>query len=181
MALKPARPSRPERRLRGFEAAAGLVSAQIRTAGETRGFVVTRLLTHWAEIAGPEIATRCRPVKVSYGKGGMGATLTLLTTGAAGPMLQMQLPALRDKVNACYGYNAVARICLTQTAATGFAEGQAQFTPAPTGKSRAPLPEAKAKAAELSRNVQDTTLREALERLALNVLSKRQETRGPRT
>ena len=38
---------------------------------------------------------------------------------------------LKERVNAVYGYAAITRIHLTQTAATGFAEGQAEFTPAP--------------------------------------------------
>jgi hypothetical protein len=42
-------------------------------------------------------------------------------------MLEMQKEILRARVNACYGYNAIARIRITQTAPTGFAEGQAAF------------------------------------------------------
>ncbi|MGB3278029.1 MAG: DUF721 domain-containing protein, partial [Pseudorhodobacter sp.] len=116
------------RRMRGFEAASGLLKERIRTAGEARGFAVTRLLTAWAEIVGADVAAITRPVKVGYGKGGLGATLTLLTTSANGPMVQMQLPAIKEKVNACYGYAAISRITITQTAPSGFAEGQAEFT-----------------------------------------------------
>lgn len=154
------------------------MDTQVRKAGESRGFAVSRLLTHWAEIAGPDIAAQCRPVKIGYGKGGLGGTLTLLTTGAAGPMLQMQLPALREKVNACYGYNAVSRIVLTQTAPTGFAEGQAQFGHASKAAPRPLPPEIKQHASATAAGVQDEGLRSALERLACNVLSKAQETKG---
>lgn len=170
--------ARPARRMRGFEGAAKLVSRQIREAGEARGFAVSRVLTHWPEIAGSEIAAQCRPVRISYGKGGMGATLTLLTTGAAAPMLQMQLPALREKVNACYGYNAIARINLTQTAPTGFAEGQAQFTAARPAKRPAPSPELRDRANKAAAPIRDTDLRAALERLAGNILSKAQHAKG---
>ena len=92
---------------------------------------MARLLTHWAEIAGEDLARITRPVKIGYARDGFGATLTLLTTSAQAPMVQMQLPQLRERVNACYGYNAISRIALTQTAPTGFAEGQAEFAPAP--------------------------------------------------
>ena len=54
-----------------------------------------------------------------------------LVQGAAGPMVEMQKEKLRERVNAIYGYNAMSRILLTQTAPIGFAEGQAQFGPAP--------------------------------------------------
>lgn len=172
MAKKPAPQMPPQRRKRGFEAASHLMASHIRQAGEARGFAVARLLTHWAEIAGADIAAQCRPVRIGYGKGGLGATLTLLTTGAAAPMLQMQLPRLREKVNACYGYNAIARIVLTQTAPTGFSEGQAEFTPAPKRTPKAPAPEIAQVAMITTSGVQDTDLRTALERLACNVLSK---------
>ncbi|MDZ4134297.1 MAG: DUF721 domain-containing protein, partial [Paracoccaceae bacterium] len=130
--MKPASrtPLPKSRRMRGFEPAAGLVKDRIRSAGEKRGFAVTRLLTAWAEIVGTDLATMTRPVKIGYGKGGMGATLTLLTASTQAPMVQMQLPAIREKVNACYGYAAISRISLTQTAPMGFAEGQASFAPA---------------------------------------------------
>ena len=68
------------------------------------------MLTAWAEIAGEDIAAITRPVKIGYGREGMGATLTLLVAPAHAPMVQMDLPRLKDRVNAAYGYNAIARI-----------------------------------------------------------------------
>lgn len=165
----------PRRARAGFRQAAALVSDRIRTAGESRGFAVTRLLTHWAEIAGPEIAAHARPVKIGYRRDGLGATLTLLTTGAAAPLVQMQVPQIRERVNACYGYNAIARIALTQTAPTGFAEGQADFTPAPRARAATPAPatpETRARATDIAAGVQDAGLRSALESLAQNVLAR---------
>ncbi len=156
----------------GFKRTASVLGERIRRAGESRGFAVSRLLTHWAEIAGAEIAQVARPVKVSYARGGFGATLTILTTGAQAPMLEMQKEQLRAKVNAVYGYNAISRVRITQTAPAGFAEGQAQFEPpAPVGKPT-PAPKVIARAAQLADPVLNDDLREALERLGRNVLSK---------
>jgi len=170
---KPAsEPPRPERRMRGFEPAAGLLKERIRSAGESRGFAVSRLLTHWAEVVGQEIAGQTRPVKIAYGRQGFGATLTLLTTGAAAPMLQMQLEKIREKVNACYGYNAISRVLLTQTAPTGFAEGQASFTHAPRSTAPAADPALKARAEDVAQGTGDPDLRAALQMLAENVLSR---------
>lgn len=162
----------PARRSRGFEAASKLVSDRIRTAGEARGFAVSRLLTHWAEIAGEDLARITRPVKIGYARDGFGATLTLLTTSAQAPMVQMQLPKLRERVNACYGYSAIARVLITQTAASGFAEGQAQFTAAPKAPPP-PDPVIQARAAEAAAGVQDEGLRSALESLTQNFLTRR--------
>ncbi|HEX9856798.1 MAG TPA: DUF721 domain-containing protein [Paracoccaceae bacterium] len=165
-------PSPPARRLRGFEAASGLVKDRIRTAGEKRGFAVTRLLTHWAEIVGEDLARITRPVKVGYAREGFGATLTLLTRATEAPMVQMQLPQIKERVNACYGYNAISRVSLTQTAPTGFADGQAQFAPAPKPAPKAPDPAIVAQANATASGVQDESLRAALEALAKNVLSR---------
>ena len=172
MTRKPTPAPSPTRRMRGFETAAGLVKDPIRAAGEARGFAVARLLTHWAEVAGADLAGKTRPVKIGYGREGMGATLTLLVKPAEAPMVQMGLPALKERVNAVYGYAAIARIHLTQTAATGFAEGQAEFAPA------AKLPATPdtaivARAAEAAGGVEDPTLRAALEVLAQNILTRR--------
>lgn len=171
---KPLPDPSPQRRQRGFEAAGGLVKAPVRAVGETRGFAVARLLTHWAEVAGEDLAAKTRPVKIGYGKGGMGATLTLLVKPAEAPMVQMALPHLKDRVNAVYGYAAVSHIHLTQTAATGFAEGQADFGHAPKVVAPpAPDPALTAKAQAVAEGVADPGLRAALEKLAQNILSRR--------
>lgn len=161
----------PHRHMRGFQPAVGYMKVSVRAATEKRGFAVARLLTHWAEIVGEDLSRTTRPVKVGYGRDGMGATLTLLTTSVHAPMVQMDLPRIKDRVNACYGYAAISRISITQTAATGFAEGQAEFAP----KAKvivAADPSILAKAADVADGVQDTTLRAALETLARNVLSR---------
>ncbi|MEM6276353.1 MAG: DUF721 domain-containing protein, partial [Pseudomonadota bacterium] len=145
-------------RKKGPKRVSSLLEGRIRRASEARGFAVTKLLTNWAEIVGEETARTSRPVNVSYGRGGLGATLTVLTTSAMAPMLQMNLPSIREKVNACYGYNAIARIRITQTAPTGFAEGQATFAPAPKATSK-PDPELSAKARAASDGVENETLR----------------------
>lgn len=162
------------RRMRGFERTSSLLQTRIREVGESRGFAVSRLLTHWEEIVGTETAGIARPVEVSYGRsGGIGATLVLLTTGANAPILEMQKEKLREKVNATYGYGAISRIRITQTAPVGFAEGQAVFGPAPKPQATEPDPEIVADARATAAGVDNPDLREALEALARNVLSRR--------
>lgn len=158
---------------RGFARASGLVQSRIRSASQSRGFAVSRVLTHWTEVAGAEIAAICRPVEVSYGRQGMGATLVVLTTGAQAPMLEMQKGAIMERVNAAYGYRAITRIRITQTAPTGFAEGQARFAPQATPTPQAPPAEIVAEAEGIASGVSDDRLRLALESLAAKVLAKR--------
>lgn len=157
----------------GFAQTSRLVSKQVRRASEAKGFAQAKVLTHWAEIAGADVAAIARPVDVSFGRGGLGATLTLLTTGAQAPMLEMQKERLRERVNAVYGYSAISRIRITQTAATGFAEGQVDFAPARKSPSRpAADPETKRHAQDAVAPIEDEGLRTALERLGTHILAK---------
>ena len=89
-------------------------------------------------------------------------------------MVEMQKDVLRQKVNAVYGYNAISRVRVTQTAATGFAEGQVSFETrdAPRAEPAPPRPEIVAQARDVAHGVGDQGLRSALEALAQNVLSK---------
>lgn len=160
------------RRSKGFQAAASLLASRVQKAAEGRGFAVTRMLTHWPEIAGEQLANITRPVKISHNRQSFGATLVLLTSGPSAPMVEMQLPQLRDRINACYGYNAIQKIVLTQTAASGFAEGQAQFMPAPR-KPAAPDPEAQENARHIAAQFDDPKLADAIARLSINISSRK--------
>ena len=162
---------RPKSTTRGFSRAATLMQTSIRHASEERGFAVTRLLTHWTEVVGEATAQIATPVNVSYGKGGMGATLTLLTTGAQAPMLEMQKEQIREKVNACYGYRAISRVRITQTAPTGFADGRVAFSSAPKAK-KTPSEAVQSTAKSLSDGIESDALRTALATLGANVIHK---------
>jgi hypothetical protein len=181
-----ARPARAAPRRFRFEPAGGLVAAQIRKAGEARGFAVSRLLTHWPEVAGPELARMCRPQRVSYAKRGFGATLVLEAPGAAAPLVSMRLDGLRERINAVYGYAAIARIQLVQVtglmALSGMAEAATPFDGPRTGAgirsdnlslpSAAGLARARAVVDTLTDGVADAGLKAALDQLAQNVLSR---------
>lgn len=174
-AYKSGTKSRAKRRSRGFMQTGGLLKTSIRRASETRGFAETRLLTQWAEVAGQAVAKIAQPVKISYAQKGMGASLTLLCAGANAPMLQMQLPQIIKRVNACYGYNAISRITLTQTAPSGFAEAQTKFdrTPAKT------LSSDEALAIESSvKGVESDGLRQALATLGTNITARHKAERS---
>lgn len=159
---------------KGFARTSSLLTQRIRKASESRGFAQSRLLTHWEEVVGTDIAKIARPVNVSYARQGFGASLTILTTGSNAPMVEMQKEQIRAKVNAVYGYNAISRVRITQTAPTGFAEGRAVFEREVTPKKPEASPEIKHAAAQSAGGVKSDDLRVALERLAQNVLTKSQ-------
>ena len=170
---KPGTPPQPRRSWK-FTQAGSLIAPHLRKASEKRGFAHVRLLTDWAEIVGPEVAALARPVKVGYARQGFGATLTVLVSGAAAPQVQMMVPAILDRVNACYGYAAISRVSLTQTAPgagpQGFAEAQAPFGGPPPKPALPPEREA-ALQSEL-REVGDESLRAALMSLGKNIESR---------
>ena len=155
----------------GFSRAVTLMQSRIRKASEGRGFSESRVLTHWSEIVGEETAQISNPVDIKFARGSMGATLTLLTTGASAPMLEMQKEQIREKVNRCYGYNAISRVRITQSAPTGFSEGKVAFQHAPKAP-QAPDYEAQGRAREAATGVESDELRQALERLGASVISK---------
>lgn len=161
------------RRSRGFAHAAALLAPDLRAAAERRGFALARMLTHWTEIVGEDTARLARPVKMTHARGSLGGTLVLLVPGAAAPMVQMQSERIRRAVNAAYGYAAVGRVRLTQTAPegyAGFAEAAPPLTGTPPG---APGPDAADAAARAAAaGTADPALRAALEDLGRAVIAR---------
>lgn len=172
MAARPTKTPQPHpRRKRGFERAVTLVGSELRTPAEKRGFAETKLLTHWAEIVGPDIAEMAVPVKVRFGRG-FGGTLVLLTTGAKAPVLEMSRDVIITRVNACYGYCAIKDVQVTQTAATGFAEGQVAFAANRPQARPAPDPARLEQATRGLDHITDPELRDALRKLAGNIVTQ---------
>ncbi|PRY92799.1 hypothetical protein BCF33_1653 [Hasllibacter halocynthiae] len=166
MARKPAPRPSAKPRARGFARASTLVEGQVKVAGDGRGFAVARLLTRWEEIVGPDLAALVRPVKVGHGKG-IGAELTVHAEGPRAALAQMATGRIRDRVNACYGYRAIARVRVTQIAPApdpGFAETRAPYMP--------PSQAALARGEGLAEGATDPDLRAALAALGSHVMSK---------
>ena len=159
------------RKTNGFKRTSALLERRIKDASQNRGFAQSRVLTHWSEIAGTDISKIAQPTSVSYSAQGMGATLTLLTRSGHGPELEMQKEKLRERINAAYGYNAITRIKISHTSASGFAEAQTLFDPRPASAAPGVDKKISEKAQKTASPVTDHDLRRALEQLGQNVLS----------
>ena len=163
----------------GFKRTSELLKRKITQASEGRGFSETRILTHWNSFVGNGLAEKTRPVKISFPSSGLGATLTILTTGPHALEVEMMKTQIRDKVNAAYGYNAVTRINITQTAEKGF-----EFTKlgiSSEGQDSDPnssIIRKKVKTSQQVESVQDKDLREALADLEEKVLTKSDESKS---
>ena len=163
----------PDKRSGRFKRTSELLKRRINEASEGRGFSETRLLTHWSTFVGIGLSEKTYPVKISFASGGLGATLTILTTGPHALELEMLKHQIKDKVNAAYGYNAVARIKITQTAETGFEFEK--FSKANKEQKLDPnsfTSRKKNKASAQVDSVIDNDLREALADLEEKVLTK---------
>ena len=158
-------------RKHGFKKASILLKRNIQVASESRGFSQSRVLTHWSEIVGEEISSVSIPTKVSYKSDGLGATLTILTSGSSGPVLEMQKQFIKDKINAVYGYNAIHKIKITQSSPITLLRKNEN--------SESIISENKKINVEISPSLEkavseidDKNLRQALEELAINVFTK---------
>jgi hypothetical protein len=164
---------KPARTARGFVRAGGLIEAQVRVCAGKRGFVQARLRALWAEIAGPEFAAICAPLRLARARGPAGGLLTVAVSGPHAPQLQMLLPLLRERINMALGPGTVGRIQLTQ-AVHGFAEPPRPYAAEP------PAPPAElGEMAERLSTIGDESLRTALETLARNVVSRSRKPQRP--
>ena len=194
---KPAKPriKKPFKR-KGFLQAGSLLEIGLRQSMAKRGFGESRVLTHWAEIVGADIARIAEPLKLNYPKDGFGADLVVLCVGANAPLVQMQIPDIIERVNSCYGYRAITRVKVTQTrgkhagvSVAHAAMSQSNFVapsgPAPSGFAEEAVPFQHRTKADILRvskkqdmhralsNVQNPALKTALESLGESVFSVR--------
>ena len=166
----------PDKRSGRFKRTSELLKRRINEASEGRGFSETRLLTHWSTFVGIGLAEKTYPVKISFASGGLGATLTILTTGPHALELEMLKHQIKDKVNAAYGYNAVARIKITQTAETGFEFAKVDGNTEEQDSNTNLTVWNNVKASEQVEGVENRELREALAELEEKVLTKSTKT-----
>ena len=157
-----------KRRKRGFKSASSLLQKQIQKASETRGFAVSKLLTNWTEIIGTDLAKIAKPVKVNYGREGLGAGLVLLTNGANAPIVQAQSKQIIDRVNGVYGYNAISRVRITQIDPNELIDEKNEGSISLVKPSELD----KTKAKDEVNGIKDNSLNEALQLLGANIISK---------
>ncbi len=157
----------------GFLPAAGLIGQQMRTAQAKRGYAQARLEALWPDLVGPEIAEICAPEKLTQARGPAGGLLKLAVEGAHAPQVQMMLPTIQQRINAGLGPGTVGRIQLTQSVLPARPARPASQRHMPLPATALPEP----MTASLS-SIGDDELRDALQTLARNVVSR---ARHPRT
>jgi hypothetical protein len=147
-----------------------------RTAVEKYGFPQAAILTDWAAIVGPDLASYTQPERLRWPRGAGnatednpwngadGATLILRVAGPRALEIQHRTEQLIERVNAYFGFRAVIDVRLMQAPLAKAKAAAAPRTQAPV----TPIPAAE---------VADDRLRDVLERLGGNV--RRQAAKVP--
>ena len=118
-------------------------------------------------IAGPELATKAVPQRLRSARSDGGAELTLRVDPADALELQHESPRLMDRLNAHFGYRAIARIKLVQ--------GRSRHRPA--APPQRPLTAAEERdVAALVQRIGQPVLRQRLDALSRAVLGRRRRT-----
>lgn len=163
----------------GPRALGSMLPQLTRAAFEKHGFAAAALITDWAHIVGREIANSTRPERLKWPRPlhmrGYSSETTGETTGRGSATLVLRVDPARamdvqyaarqiiERINAYFGYAAVADIRIQQG-------DIAPAAPAPTP--RRALPQSAARTDEIG-GIADTPLRDALSRLAAGVRSGR--------
>lgn len=149
-----------------------------RKAFEKYGFSAATLLTDWATIVGAELASYTLPERLkwpraveAYGEtetgkeGRPGATLVLRVDGPRAIEVEYRSRQIIDRINAFFGYRAVAEMRIIQGPVTAPANPKNAAVRPAAGAPRAPAPEIE--------RIEDPGLKEALARLEAGVLARR--------
>ncbi len=115
-AAQEAPPEKPRRWRQGPVNIGNLTGRLTRPALGKRGFAGAEILSHWPTIVGAELSAFACPMEVKYPRGrNAGATLHLrVSHGAAAAMLQMKIPAIIERINRFFGYEAVVQVQAAQ-------------------------------------------------------------------
>jgi len=150
------------------------VMAVARDAFRQRGFAQAHILAHWPEIVGAAMAEYCAPERLTYprilGAGDNAARdraiLSIRVDGPVALELRHLEPQIIERINAYYGYPAVARLKITQ--------GPLPRRKGPRLKRFRPLtPEERAKLAQGLEIIEEADLRLALERLGERIMGSK--------
>jgi hypothetical protein len=151
---------------------AELVPGAMGEALAAQGFAGSEILLRWADIAGPELAAHCEPVRLAWPRGGKEkgrdrepATLHVQVESAFSLELQMQTPVIMERINRYFGWRCVGAIKPKQGPAS-------RRKTAPQPEFLLP-PEEEERISEATSGVEDGRLADALQRLGRAIAASR--------
>jgi hypothetical protein len=82
-------------------------------AFKKKGFIHTRLIAEWEQVAGKELAALCHPIEVKFPRGKKdNGTLVLMVDSGSALMIQHQQGLLLEKLAIYFGYRAITKLVL---------------------------------------------------------------------
>ncbi|MGC6484792.1 MAG: DUF721 domain-containing protein [Candidatus Puniceispirillales bacterium] len=147
-----------------------LTDRLISPALRRRGISLSRIVTEWQSIAG-EAATWSEPAMIRFPEGeSRNGTLTVSIRSGRGPEMQMLTPMIIEGCNAVFGYAAIGRISITQSAVS--ATGSTLEAPPKRRKPR-PISESEL-AVQQNRlaSVKDENIRKTLDNLGKSIFRR---------
>ena len=162
--------------LSGVKAVGSFLPALTRKAFEKYGFSTAALLTDWVAIAGQELAAYTAPERLTWprglmrpdaetgepGSGRQGARLVLRVDGGRSLDVQHKAHQIIERINAYFGYAAVAELRIVQAPVDAEVPSAAH----------APRPVTRPLVAEVA-HIADAPLRAALARLGGEIKARR--------
>lgn len=155
---------------------ADIAADVFRPLAEKHGFATAQIMIRWAELAGSDLAYATKPLRVKWPptrelQGNLqetapqhrGATLFVVCESARALDLQFAAPAIMERVNLLYGWQAITRLAIRQG-------------PVEPGKKKLPAQKLEKAPADLVKNLEridDPDLKEALSRLASGIARAR--------
>ena len=172
---KTIQPSTWRRRIGGLARLAAVAPTLSDKALRRRGFAESRIISDWPAIVGEVLSLQCAPEKMVFARGATGGgTLHLRVAGAAALEIQHQVPVLIERINAVFGYSAIARIALKQGP---LPKRRESLRP----KLRPLKPEEVKQVTDSVAGVERSDLRQALEDLGKAVTARAKGASGKRT
>lgn len=104
----------------GFKNTSNFLASLTQKSLEKKGFSQSKLIMNWNEIVGLELSKHAKPLKISFPKNGLGATLIVEIDGAFGPEIDLQRDTIKEKVNRVYGYTAISKITFRTSPFMGY-------------------------------------------------------------
>jgi hypothetical protein len=147
---------------------------ELKKALQKKGFRNHRIISHWKDIVGEDLARSVFPVQIVHRKGGKG-TLRLKVTPAVAFRIHHMQSLIIDSVNTYFGEKCIERLCLEQSTDNA----QNRFLPYQNAHNSAPpCPHIKQYLEHKTQNIAHTGLKEALIALGLSVLKSHDVNKG---
>ena len=149
---------------------AALIPSVARKAVGKRGFVDARILNDWPQIVGEDLARHAHPDRLRYPPGRReSGTLTIRAIGPMATELAHLESVVIERINAHFGYRAVAAIKILQAPATRLPTASKR----PPRRAKPPAdPKRLAEMRESLDQIEDPELKAILERLGEAILRK---------